>query len=396
MEFGFERERFADRVVAVISKQDLQRIAAEKGYPLDAIEKDYALTWALKAIYANPRLHKFLVFKGGTCLSKVYFENYRLSEDLDFSICKDEKVKLTFEEASLELDSCFAAANSEGAPSLEVKKEETRANPGMILYQVRQHGPAGGSSKIKLEVKTDESVSFQVQEKSVLSQPYKDLPVFSVACYDIHEILLEKLRAAMQRGKSRDYYDLWQMLCKQKGLISYNEHDFQRLWFDLALKCGKSKVVFEPEKIFQERRLQEAKDYWESDLLQLAKNAPEFDDAISDLKEPLFEAFKLAEFSDSLDSDSLLDVARNEVAGERLLKRGIELLKEELNSRERRSVLKGIEVTRAVWFASDSVKKLVKSELFPVLRELSRDSDAEIIGKANALASEMSAFEIMG
>lgn len=49
------------------------------------VEKDYVLGWLLRAISVHPEFSKW-VFKGGTCLKKCYFETYRFSEDLDFTI----------------------------------------------------------------------------------------------------------------------------------------------------------------------------------------------------------------------------------------------------------------------------------------------------------------------
>ena len=53
------------------------------------IEKDYVLSWLLFSISKQPHLQKILVFKGGTALKKVWFENYRFSEDLDFTLLDD-------------------------------------------------------------------------------------------------------------------------------------------------------------------------------------------------------------------------------------------------------------------------------------------------------------------
>jgi len=53
------------------------------------IEKDYVLGWVLYAISQHPSASKW-VFKGGTCLKKCFFETYRFSEDLDFTIPVDE------------------------------------------------------------------------------------------------------------------------------------------------------------------------------------------------------------------------------------------------------------------------------------------------------------------
>ena len=41
--------------------------------------------WLLAGIAQHPLLSKW-VFKGGTCLKKCFFETYRFSEDLDFTV----------------------------------------------------------------------------------------------------------------------------------------------------------------------------------------------------------------------------------------------------------------------------------------------------------------------
>lgn len=39
----------------------------------------------MDAIFSIPECRDNLIFKGGTCLRKCYFEDYRFSEDLDFT-----------------------------------------------------------------------------------------------------------------------------------------------------------------------------------------------------------------------------------------------------------------------------------------------------------------------
>ena len=57
--------------------------AQETTFPPRLIEKDYLCTVLLEYLAATG---SGLVFKGGTCLSKVHANFYRLSEDLDFVI----------------------------------------------------------------------------------------------------------------------------------------------------------------------------------------------------------------------------------------------------------------------------------------------------------------------
>src|SRR6516164_8472366 len=54
------------------------------GFSARLIEKNYYCSLVLQDL--AELFGQGLVFKGGTCLSKVYMEFYRLSEDLDFVV----------------------------------------------------------------------------------------------------------------------------------------------------------------------------------------------------------------------------------------------------------------------------------------------------------------------
>ena len=66
----------------------LQQRARKLGLPLDTVAKDYVIGHLLAAISAQPELGSALVFKGGTALKKLYFGDYRFSEDLDYTAVK--------------------------------------------------------------------------------------------------------------------------------------------------------------------------------------------------------------------------------------------------------------------------------------------------------------------
>ena len=64
-------------------REALSFTSQSSGFPERLIEKDYVCTLLLEVLTAA---HDELVFKGGTCLAKVYADFYRMSEDLDFVI----------------------------------------------------------------------------------------------------------------------------------------------------------------------------------------------------------------------------------------------------------------------------------------------------------------------
>ncbi len=70
----------------MIDRAEVLAVATDLSLSPEVVEKDYILGWLLAGIHAQPALAESWVFKGGTCLKKCYFETYRFSEDLDFTL----------------------------------------------------------------------------------------------------------------------------------------------------------------------------------------------------------------------------------------------------------------------------------------------------------------------
>lgn len=70
----------------MIDRKEIMDFSREFVLTANVIEKDYVLGWVLAGISNHPELSRSWVFKGGTCLKKCYFETYRFSEDLDFTV----------------------------------------------------------------------------------------------------------------------------------------------------------------------------------------------------------------------------------------------------------------------------------------------------------------------
>ena len=70
----------------MIEAREIMALAEELSLRPDVVEKDYVLGWMLYGIGSHPELAPSWIFKGGTCLKKCYFETYRFSEDLDFTV----------------------------------------------------------------------------------------------------------------------------------------------------------------------------------------------------------------------------------------------------------------------------------------------------------------------
>ena len=70
----------------MIDKREILDQAAATGLNPHIVEKDYVLGWLLWGVANHEATADNWIFKGGTCLKKCFFETYRFSEDLDFTL----------------------------------------------------------------------------------------------------------------------------------------------------------------------------------------------------------------------------------------------------------------------------------------------------------------------
>jgi len=70
----------------MISLREVQKLAYEQQVPEQSVERDYILTWMLAELSRHHLLGTAAILKGGTALKKLYFPEWRYSEDLDFTL----------------------------------------------------------------------------------------------------------------------------------------------------------------------------------------------------------------------------------------------------------------------------------------------------------------------
>lgn len=255
----------------LISADEIRKAARAKGFPAGVMEKDYALGWLLYGIY-NSELKETLVFKGGTALSKVYFPGFwRLSEDLDFSLLKAVQAS----EIEHMLGGCLKDISGK---VMEFSLKSYHSNPGHIIAEIQFAGPLGKNS-IRLDISLNEKIITSPVMKEIKPE-YSDAGVFHVLAYSLDEIFAEKLRSIIQRGKSRDYFDVW-MLAKNK---KFDRDKIRRLFME---KCVSKNISPRYELFFEDAKLSDAGDFWKTGLSRLMKEIPDFDSVIMDLRKEL-------------------------------------------------------------------------------------------------------------
>lgn len=206
----------------MILKKEIEKIAEAQGVLKSTVDKVWVLGHFIDGIYAIPELREVLIFKGGTCLRKCYFPNYRFSEDLDFT-CINPKFVLT----KGILNQLVQAVSDRTELPLYIQelnalkhKEKLTGYKAVIKFWGADHPrnqepppPERWTTSIKIEIILYERMVFPVEMRKVL-HPYSDQlskTPRDIPCYTIHEVLSEKLRAIIQRSYTapRDFYDIW-------------------------------------------------------------------------------------------------------------------------------------------------------------------------------------------
>ena len=200
----------------MIAKAQLLERARVQSLLATTVEKDYVLGWLLYGIPQQSRLREW-VFKGGKCLKKCFFETYRFSEDLDFTVPTEAHLSV---ESILD-DLAGLGAWVEEQAGIAVAREEIKVeeytNPrgnssfqARLAYACRLNLSPKRLPRIKFDITQDERLADAPVERPV-SHPYEDAhdPAPRVRCYSVDEILAEKTRALYERqGRARDVYDL--------------------------------------------------------------------------------------------------------------------------------------------------------------------------------------------
>ena len=114
------------------------RLAKEGGrrFQESVLERDYCLAWFLAGL-AQSDLKPVLGFKGGTALKRCYFEDYRFSEDLDFTLTEP----ITFEELVKRLESIYAAVYDASGIVFKFDREDRQFHENSYTFYLKYEGP---------------------------------------------------------------------------------------------------------------------------------------------------------------------------------------------------------------------------------------------------------------
>ncbi len=200
----------------MINRQEILQTASTLSLNPHVVEKDYALGWLLAGISQHDAIRDSWVFKGGTCLKKCFFETYRFSEDLDFTLQDESHLDAAF------LAGVFAEISEwvYDQTGLELPTDrqdfDVYQNPrgnlscqGKISYRGPVSPRSGGLPRVKLDLTADERLVLPPIRVPIF-HPYSDEPDggIDILTYAYEEAFGEKVRALAERTRPRDLYDV--------------------------------------------------------------------------------------------------------------------------------------------------------------------------------------------
>ena len=277
----------------MITAKEIKTFSKKFGVPAATIDKDWVLGHLLIGIFNNSYFQENLIFKGGTCLKKCYFENYRFSEDLDFTSIYVEKKKIISN-----LKKVIQGIDSEtGILFGKIKIEDKKFKDNLVAYKCsipfwgadhpnnKQPPPEKRwMSSIKIDFTIHEVICLEKEKKKII-HPYSDiLSGYFIHCYSIEEIVSEKFRALLQRNYAapRDYYDLW-YITNNIDAIKWG-----KVTTAFKKKCEYKNIIFNSvEKFFVKEKMITCKKEWSNSLNHHLKDIPLFDFVIESLKEQI-------------------------------------------------------------------------------------------------------------
>lgn len=248
---------------------ELKRLAAKNRIPLGTVERDYVICWFL---YGVSRITRNLISKGGTVLRKIYFPEWRFSEDLDFSAREPMGRR--------EIKSLLKSVNEKASKSgiiFEIKS--LHVNPEYCMAKIYYIGPLQTKNSFKLDISMNEFLLDEYPSRRILWE-YSDRERVKIPVYSLEEILAEKLRSLLQRGKSRDYYDVWVLLKfhGEKIDIKTVREIFNKKVAHFALSFRSMDDFFDKDK------LAETEKFWKKGLAHQIDKLADFDTAIKECR----------------------------------------------------------------------------------------------------------------
>ena len=241
---------------------EFEVIIGRTNFLREKLVKDYYLTLILYLIKDVEGIY----FKGGTALNKIFLNHARLSEDLDFTLTRNEK-EVKEEISKILINYSFIKDITEGK------------NVDGFLRMIIKCTSEIGESEIFIDLNQRGKLLLpsEFYEINHFYSPF--IPDFSIKTLAKEELIAEKVAATIGRNKPRDHYDIYQII-----------HAGMPINIELVKKkCAESGDEFYIIKMFNKAKT--LKNRWDKDMISLISEEITFQEIIKFLS----KHFKLKE-----------------------------------------------------------------------------------------------------
>ena len=265
--------------------------------PANTIDKDYVLGHFLNSFYSFEKHRQIFVFKGGTCLRKCYFPDFRFSEDLDFTLLEKSFLidKTFFERIATHCETNSGIRFWVRDIENKLFNDEEKGYKCVINFWGANHGRNEAPppkerwlTKIEIDISFDEEILSPLTYTKIIHS-YSDqdkISALEIPVYSLTEILMEKVRAFYQRSYKapRDFYDVWYLL----NNVSFN--DWESISRMLHKKCAIKNKTIDTLIFSDEAVLKSVSKSWNSSIAHHLPQdkLPEFNEVWAYLSEVLF------------------------------------------------------------------------------------------------------------
>ncbi len=220
----------------MIEKRLVQWYASDAGVDLDIAEREIVLTYVLN-ILSEGGLLSHLAFKGGTAIRKLYLRGTgRFSLDLDFTAIGD----VTPDALVLDLIGRLHEQTHHGI-TFTIPSPDYYAVDDSCGAEVTYDHDWMAAGRFGVQVSFRAQPLLPVELTPLRRERYFDwlgIEPPSVPALDLLEVIGEKIRAAIQRTRVRDLYDMYQLACQP-----FDREMVRRI---AIIKCWETRHAFDP------------------------------------------------------------------------------------------------------------------------------------------------------
>lgn len=261
----------------MIDYSQVQRLALKNNVSPEIIEKDYFIELVLFYFSKDSSLCEDLVFRGGTALKKVYFPEYRFSEDLDFVIDNNKEINI-YKEMIIQI---LQKISSDYPIKIEKRSMFERDRLQLfIAYDIIPD--IRGVKELKVDILQDYYIPKHERKRLLFSYPEFENKNLVLETYALESVICDKIGRILDvDDEPRDLYDLWYLL-KLDLDIKILKREFKN-------KYGYGIII---PNLLREIAKNNYRQNWENRLIYQIFDLPNFDIVIKDLNKLIKKKFK--------------------------------------------------------------------------------------------------------